>query len=160
MADLRSARRLFFVTGAGLSAESGLPTYRGVGGLYDGGVTEEGMAIEDVLSCHTFARRPELTWKYIAQIERTCRGARHNEAHRIIAELERRFERVTVLTQNVDGFHISAGSTNVIVLDLYRQAFERYNFGYAAAEATVLFVLILGVTVLQYVYSKRFEVSY
>ena len=53
-----------------------------------------------------------------------------------------------------------AGSTNVIVLDLYRQAFERFNFGYAAAEATVLFVLILGVTVLQYVYSKRFEVSY
>ena len=53
-----------------------------------------------------------------------------------------------------------AGSTNVIVLDLYRQAFERYNFGYAAAEATLLFVLTLGVTVVQYVYSKRFEVNY
>jgi multiple sugar transport system permease protein len=48
----------------------------------------------------------------------------------------------------------------VIVLDLYRQAFERYNFGYAAAEAMFLFLLTLGVTVLQYVYSKRFEVSY
>ena len=53
-----------------------------------------------------------------------------------------------------------ANATNVVVLDLYRQAFERYNFGYAAAEATVLFVLILGVTAVQYVYSKRFEVAY
>jgi multiple sugar transport system permease protein len=65
------------------------------------------------------------------------------------------FDQVFVLTGGGP-----AGSTNVIVLDLYRQAFERYNFGYAAAEATVLFVLILGVTILQYVYSKRFEVSY
>ncbi len=53
-----------------------------------------------------------------------------------------------------------ANSTNVVVLDLYRQAFERYNFGYAAAEAMVLFLFILGVTILQYVYSKRFEVAY
>jgi multiple sugar transport system permease protein len=53
-----------------------------------------------------------------------------------------------------------AGSTNVVVLDLYRQAFERYNFGYAAAEAMVLFLFIMGVTILQYVYSKRFEVAY
>jgi multiple sugar transport system permease protein len=65
------------------------------------------------------------------------------------------FDQVFVLTSGGP-----AGSTNVVVLDLYRQAFERYNFGYAAAEATVLFGLILGVTVLQYVYSKRFEVSY
>jgi ABC-type sugar transport system permease subunit len=47
-----------------------------------------------------------------------------------------------------------------VVLELYRQAFERYNFGYAGAEATVLFLLILGVTVLQWLYSKRFEVAY
>jgi multiple sugar transport system permease protein len=65
------------------------------------------------------------------------------------------FDQVFVLTSGGP-----AGSTNVVVLDLYRQAFERYNFGYAAAEATVLFVLILGVTALQSVYSKRFEVSY
>jgi multiple sugar transport system permease protein len=65
------------------------------------------------------------------------------------------FDQVFVLTSGGP-----AGATNVVVLDLYRQAFERYNFGYAAAEATLLFVLTLGVTVLQYVYSKRFEVSY
>lgn len=65
------------------------------------------------------------------------------------------FDQVFVLTGGGP-----ANSTNVVVLDLYRQAFERYNFGYAAAEAMVLFVFILGVTLLQYVYSKRFEVAY
>jgi multiple sugar transport system permease protein len=65
------------------------------------------------------------------------------------------FDQVFVLTGGGP-----AGATNVVVLELYRQAFERYNMGYAAAEATVLFGLILGVTVLQYVYSRRFEVAY
>ena len=65
------------------------------------------------------------------------------------------FDQVYVLTGGGP-----AGATNVVVLDLYRQAFERYNFGYAAAEATVLFVLILGVTVLQYLYSQRYETAY
>jgi multiple sugar transport system permease protein len=65
------------------------------------------------------------------------------------------FDQVFVLTGGGP-----AGSTNVVVLDLYRQAFERYNFGYAAAEAMVLFLFIMGVTILQYVYSKRFEVDY
>ncbi len=65
------------------------------------------------------------------------------------------FDQVFVLTGGGP-----ANSTNVVVLDLYRQAFERYNFGYAAAEAMVLFLFILGVTILQYVYSQRFEVAY
>ncbi len=65
------------------------------------------------------------------------------------------FDQVFVLTGGGP-----ANATNVVVLDLYRQAFERYNFGYAAAEAAVLFALILGITALQYVYSKRFEVAY
>ena len=65
------------------------------------------------------------------------------------------FDQVFVLTGGGP-----ANSTNVVVLDLYRQAFERYNFGYASAEAMVLFLFILGITVLQWTYSKRFEVSY
>ena len=65
------------------------------------------------------------------------------------------FDQVFVLTGGGP-----ANSTNVVVLDLYRQAFERYNFGYASAEAMVLFLFILGVTLVQYVYSKRYEVSY
>jgi multiple sugar transport system permease protein len=53
-----------------------------------------------------------------------------------------------------------ANSTNVVVLELYRQAFQRYNFGYASAEAMVLFLAIMGITVLQFIYSKRYEVTF
>lgn len=102
------------MTGAGISAASGIPTYRGIGGLYEEAETPEGMPIEEVLSGETFRRRPELTWRYIHQIERASRGARFNRAHAIVAEAEKHFERVWVLTQNVDGFHRQAGSSHVI----------------------------------------------
>ena len=62
------------------------------------------------------SRAPELTWKYLRQISDACRGASYNRAHAIIAEMERQFERVWVVTQNVDGFHRAAGSQNVIDL--------------------------------------------
>ncbi|HMM76601.1 MAG TPA: NAD-dependent protein deacylase [Gammaproteobacteria bacterium] len=110
---LRGARRLAFLTGAGISAESGLPTYRGVGGLYNEMTIDEGLPIEEILSGETFARDPALTWKYLFEIERACRGAQPNAAHAIIAGLERTHE-VCVITQNVDGFHVAAGSRDVI----------------------------------------------
>ena len=119
---LRGCRSLLFVTGAGISADSGIPTYRGVGGLYDVDPTEDGMPIEKVLSGNTMRRDPALTWKYLGQIESACRGARFNRAHAVVAEMENHFERVWTLTQNVDGFHRAAGSRNVIDIhgDLHR----------------------------------------
>ncbi len=113
---LRRVRSILFVTGAGMSADSGLPTYRGVGGLYEGGATEEGVAIEEMLSGPMFRRRPEWTWKYLRQIEQACRGAKFNRGHAVIAEMEQHFPRVWTLTQNVDGFHRDAGSKNVIAI--------------------------------------------
>ena len=111
---LRASRSVLVITGAGLSADSGLPTYRGIGGLYDGRDPEEGLPIETLLSGEFMRDRPELTWKYLLQIEQACRAARPNRGHEVIAEMEARFERVWVLTQNVDGFHRRAGSRNVI----------------------------------------------
>ncbi len=105
---------MLFITGAGISADSGLPTYRGIGGLYDDVDTEDGLSIEEALSGPVFSRDPGLTWKYIRQIEQACRGATHNLAHRRMAQIEERLGRVWVLTQNVDGFHRAAGSRNVI----------------------------------------------
>jgi NAD-dependent deacetylase len=110
---LRHSRRVLFVTGAGVSADSGLPTYRGLGGLYET-VTPDGLPIEAILSRDMFRQRPELTWKYLLEVERACRGATCNAAHRVIAEFEREIGTVTVLTQNVDGLHHLAGSQNVI----------------------------------------------
>lgn len=111
---LRGARRVLVVTGAGISADAGLPTYRGVGGLYEGVNTEEGMAIEEVLSGPCFAARPDLTWKYLHQIERVARGASPSAGHRIVAAMQDIFDDVVVLTQNVDGLHRLAGSRNLI----------------------------------------------
>ena len=111
---LKESRSVLFVTGAGISADSGLPTYRGIGGLYEQDETDDGIPIEAALSGAMFRRDPAITWKYIHQIESSCRGAGPNRAHRVIAELEQRFERVWTLTQNVDGLHHAAGSTQVI----------------------------------------------
>lgn len=113
---LSHARSVLFITGAGISAESGVPTYRGIGGLYEGRGTEEGLAIEQVLSGPVFQRRPELTWKYLHQVEAACRSATFNRAHEVLALFERCFERCWVLTQNVDGLHRAAGSQHVIDL--------------------------------------------
>jgi len=111
---LRSAKSILFITGAGISAESGLPTYRGIGGLYNGKVTDEGISVEQALSGITLEEHPEITWKYLSQIEKNCRNATFNRAHKVIAEAEKFFERVWVFTQNIDGFHNAAGSKNVI----------------------------------------------
>ncbi len=110
---LRDCRRVLFITGAGVSADSGLPTYRGVGGLYNSGETEEGLAIEEALSGDCFAARPDITWKYLAQIQHNCHAVQPNPAHQVIADLEQRLE-VVVLTQNIDGLHLKAGSSDVI----------------------------------------------
>ena len=121
--ELRRARRLLFITGAGISADSGLPTYRGIGGLYNNQATEDNFSIETALSGSMMEANPAITWKYLHQIENSCRDARFNDAHAIIAELQDRFE-VCVLTQNIDGFHRDAGSRNLIEIhgdihDLY-----------------------------------------
>lgn len=109
-----SADSIFFITGAGISADSGLPTYRGVGGLYDGRKTVDGVSIEEALSAGMFRSRPEITWKYMGEIEASARSKTYNRGHEVIAELEQNKPRVWVLTQNIDGFHLTAGSQNVI----------------------------------------------
>jgi NAD-dependent deacetylase len=112
---LRPARRLLFITGAGLSADSGLPTYRGPGGLYDAGrKTAHGLPVEQVLSGSMMANRPEITWEFILELERPARAAVPNRGHEVIAEMEGRFDAVWTLTQNVDGLHKRAGAQRVL----------------------------------------------
>ncbi len=113
--ELQNAESILFITGAGISADSGLPTYRGIGGLYNDGLTEDGMPVEAALSGEMLRTRPEITWKYLSQIELACRGAGKNAAHEVIAEIEKiPGKRVWTLTQNIDGFHKDAGSSNLI----------------------------------------------
>ena len=111
---IKSAKSVLFITGAGLSADSGLPTYRGVGGLYEGQRTNEGYAIETALSASMFKNRPDITWKYLWQIGAACYRAKFNQGHAIIADIEKNKPNTWVLTQNIDGFHHQAGSKNLI----------------------------------------------
>lgn len=133
---LAPAQSVLFVTGAGISADSGLPTYRGVGGLYDGEDAEEGLPIEVCLSGEMFRTRPALTWKYMHEIGRACRGAEPNAAHRAIAALEAERERVWVLTQNVDGLHAAAGSKKLIAIhgDAHELACTRCSWSTRVAD--------------------------
>lgn len=119
-----SAQKLLFVTGAGISADSGIPTYRGVGGLYNHESTAEGLPIEEALSAPVFEQSPELTWKYLWQIGAACHGSQPNRAHRWLAGLEEDRDNVWVITQNVDGLHRQAGSTNLI--EVHGHAYDLY----------------------------------
>jgi NAD-dependent deacetylase len=133
--QLRPEARLLFVTGAGLSADSGLPTYRGIGGLYEGGLkTTHGHAIEDVLSGAMLRSRPEITWTYLREIARSSHGATFNRGHEVIAAMGGHFADVWVLTQNVDGFHRAAGSRQVIDIhgDLHRLICTRPRCAWSA----------------------------
>jgi NAD-dependent deacetylase len=133
--EMRRARRLLFITGAGISADSGLPTYRGIGGLYNDKVTEENFSIETALSGSMLETKPAITWKYLHQIESSCRGARFNDAHTIIAEWQEHFD-VCVLTQNIDGFHRDAGSRNLIEMhgDIHDLLCTRCDYAIIVAD--------------------------
>lgn len=117
---LSGAERILIITGAGLSADSGLPTYRGLGGLYNG-ETEDGLPIEVALSGPTLRRDPALCWKYLAEIGRACLAAEPNAGHFAIAELQRRKPGTWVLTQNIDGFHRRAGSPPDRLIEIHGQ---------------------------------------
>lgn len=97
------------LTGAGISAESGLSTFRDAGGLW------ERYRIEDVATPEAFARNPELVLDFYNQRRRQLASVQPNAAHRALAELERT-HRVTVITQNVDDLHERAGSSSVVHL--------------------------------------------
>ena len=107
--DLRGAGSLLVLTGAGISAESGLATFRGPGGLW------EGRDPFDLATPEAFRRDPETVWRFYSWRRRQAAQARPNAAHIALAELERQ-RAVTVVTQNVDGLHERAGTHAVLRL--------------------------------------------
>lgn len=108
---LARARTLAVLTGAGVSKESGVPTFReaqtGLWARYDP---------QQLATRQAFRRDPELVWRWYQFRRGLVEAARPNPAHRALAELERLVRRVVVLTQNIDGFHQAAGSSDVVEL--------------------------------------------
>jgi NAD-dependent deacetylase len=131
---IKQAERILLITGAGLSADSGLPTYRGVGGLYNGH-TAEGLPIEVALSGHMLQRDPALCWKYLAELGRACLGAQANAGHYAIAELQRRKPQCWLLTQNIDGYHRAAGSPMDRVIEIHGELAPLYCQSCGAEDA-------------------------
>jgi NAD-dependent deacetylase len=107
---LRAAERVAVLTGAGVSAESGVPTFRGAGGLW------EGHRVEDVATPEAFERDPVLVWRFYNARRAGLRAVRPNPAHHALAALEDRLGpgRFALITQNVDGLHRAAGSRHVL----------------------------------------------
>jgi NAD-dependent deacetylase len=109
---LRSASEVAVLSGAGISAESGVATFRGAGGLW------EGHRIEEVATPQAFEREPELVWRFYNLRRAALSTVRPNPGHRALAVLEDHYtsDRFTVVTQNIDGLHRAAGSRNVLEL--------------------------------------------
>jgi len=105
---LADARKVFVITGAGISAESGIPTFRGPEGYW------KKHSPEQLASPEGFARDPKLVWEWYNYRRRLIASCKPNRAHRAVAEIERRVEDFLLCTQNVDGLHQSAGSRNVV----------------------------------------------
>jgi NAD-dependent deacetylase len=108
---LREATRVAVLTGAGISAESGIPTFRdALTGLW------ARYRPEDLATPEAFARDPRLVWEWYAWRRQLVRRARPNAGHYALARLERLVADVVLVTQNVDGLHQRAGSSRVVEL--------------------------------------------
>jgi len=107
---LGTAESVFVLTGSGISAESGLPTFRGVGGLW------RAHRVEELASPAGFARDPRLVWAWYNERRLAHRAVEPSAAHVALANIEQRAADFTLATQNVDSLHLRAGSRNVLEL--------------------------------------------
>lgn len=107
---LATADNVVVLTGAGVSAESGVPTFRGSGGLW------RNFRAEELATPEAFARDPALVWKWYAWRREKLKGLEPNPAHKAIAAMEGALRGFTLITQNVDGLHAMAGSREIVEL--------------------------------------------
>lgn len=113
-------KKLVVLTGAGISAESGIPTFRDSGGLW------EGFKVEEVATPEGWAKNPKLVLDFYNQRRKKALDVKSNRGHEILVELESHFN-VTIVTQNVDNLHERAGSSNVV--HLHGSLFESRSTG-------------------------------
>ena len=105
---LQAARSVAVITGAGVSAESGIPTFRGTDGLW------KEFRLEDVATLEGFQRNPRLVWEWYTWRRNEYGHAQPNPAHYTIADMEAYYPEFLVITQNVDTLHAKAGSTKLL----------------------------------------------
>lgn len=109
-AILKASKSVFVLTGAGISAESGVPTFRGAGGLW------KNYRAEELATPEAFRSNPQLVWEWYHWRQSLILKTEPNPGHQAIAELERLFPDFLLLTQNVDDLHRRAGSRKMLEL--------------------------------------------
>ena len=110
ISTLKNATSVCVLTGAGISAESGVPTFRGEEGLW------KKFRPEELANFDAFIRNPELVWEWYSYRRKLIHEVKPNPAHHALVALERRVKDFTLVTQNVDNLHRRAGSKNVLEL--------------------------------------------
>ncbi|MBN2366494.1 MAG: NAD-dependent deacylase, partial [Calditrichaeota bacterium] len=110
MHRLELAETVSVLTGAGISAASGVPTFRGEGGLW------KNYRPEELATPHAFQRDPVLVWEWYSWRRDLIRNVKPNEAHFALAAMEKIIPNFVIITQNVDNLHQDAGNKNVIEL--------------------------------------------
>ena len=108
--NLLKAKSVCVLTGAGISAESGVPTFRGEEGLW------KKFRPEELANFDAFMRNPDLVWEWYSYRRKLVRDVHPNPGHLALVELERRVKEFTLVTQNVDNLHKRAGSQSVVEL--------------------------------------------
>ena len=110
ISKIKAAQRITVLTGAGVSAASGVPTFRGAGGLW------KRYRAEDLATPEAFARDPQLVWEWYAWRREKIASCQPNRAHEVLAAWTRRMPGCQLVTQNVDDLHVRAGSERLIRL--------------------------------------------
>ena len=105
---LKYSKKIFVITGAGVSAESGIPTFRGKDGYW------KNQSPQKLASPEGFAEDPKLVWEWYDYRRRLIKGCEPNPAHYSLSKLERKYDHFLIATQNVDGLHQRASSLNVV----------------------------------------------
>ncbi len=108
--QLEQSASVLFFTGAGISAESGISTFRGKDGLWNK------LKPEELANFNAFLKNPDRVWEWYQYRRKIIRNSRPNPAHKAIAEMEGYFEEVVVVTQNIDNLHRRAGSSEIYEL--------------------------------------------
>ena len=107
---IENSKKITVLTGAGISAESGIPTFRGSDGLWNN------LNPQDIATPEAYNNDPKLVWEWYDWRRRIIDKASPNHGHLALAEIERQKEKFTLITQNIDGLHQVAGSQNIIEL--------------------------------------------
>ena len=131
LARLRDATNVTVLTGAGISAESGVPTFRGKDGLW------QNHRMEELATIQAFQKNPLLFWQFYSWRRKGLENIKPNLGHYALVDFERYFKDFTLITQNVDNLHIIAGSKKLIELhgNILRDRCSKCNTLYPAAAA-------------------------